>query len=359
MRRFPRFPSPASLPTLPCPSTAPPQPDVRADLVAALRRALGKLCRAQERRHAVRGSTDRAMYGVCRRRLRLRRHRRTPRPPVSPPCWIARPAGRGSPPALRYSTRGPSGPGPARPVRVPACADPSPSRRVRPPAPGIGRGGSDPRIVDWRPGSRCEPRSISSPAPAAASCRATASRCPLSVTAHADGVRNPLAQRLPRHLPAGRRRGSRAIRLRGCRAARGRGSARNVAAPNCPSGAMDVLLAPDQMILQIHESSGIAGARPHPGRRAQLRRHELRHPGHVRHVSLRPDLLNITFDPTRPEEPRARSTTTARARKRSTSSQRHPAAPAGRAISQGRGLPVWRTRVRTAGTGRRSTAWPT
>jgi predicted Zn-dependent protease len=30
-----------------------------------------------------------------------------------------------------------------------------------------------------------------------------------------------------------------------------------VAAPNCPSGTMDVLLLPDQMILQIHESIGI------------------------------------------------------------------------------------------------------
>ena len=30
-----------------------------------------------------------------------------------------------------------------------------------------------------------------------------------------------------------------------------------------------------------------AGARPHPRRRAQFRRHELRHAGHVRHVSLR------------------------------------------------------------------------
>ena len=27
-------------------------------------------------------------------------------------------------------------------------------------------------------------------------------------------------------------------------------------APNCPTGTMDVLLAPDQMILQIHESVG-------------------------------------------------------------------------------------------------------
>ena len=29
-----------------------------------------------------------------------------------------------------------------------------------------------------------------------------------------------------------------------------------VTAPNCPAGRMDVLLAPDQMILQIHESIG-------------------------------------------------------------------------------------------------------
>ena len=29
-----------------------------------------------------------------------------------------------------------------------------------------------------------------------------------------------------------------------------------LAAPNCPTGKMDVLLAPDQMVLQIHESIG-------------------------------------------------------------------------------------------------------
>jgi predicted Zn-dependent protease len=29
-----------------------------------------------------------------------------------------------------------------------------------------------------------------------------------------------------------------------------------LAAPDCPSGTMDLLLAPDQMMLQIHESIG-------------------------------------------------------------------------------------------------------
>ena len=61
-----------------------------------------------------------------------------------------------------------------------------------------------------------------------------------------------------------------------------------VAAPNCPSGTMDVLLMPDQMILQIHESIG------HPleldrilGDERNFAGHELRHARHVRHLPLR------------------------------------------------------------------------
>jgi len=76
-----------------------------------------------------------------------------------------------------------------------------------------------------------------------------------------------------------------------------------LAAPNCPSGTMDVLLAPDQMILQIHESIG------HPLELDRILGDERNFAGTsfvtpdmfgtYRYGS---DLLNVTFDPTRPEE---------------------------------------------------------
>lgn len=74
-------------------------------------------------------------------------------------------------------------------------------------------------------------------------------------------------------------------------------------APNCPTGTMDVLLAPDQMILQIHESIG------HPLELDRILGDERNYAGTS---FVTPDmfgtyrygseLLNITFDPTRPEE---------------------------------------------------------
>ncbi len=74
-------------------------------------------------------------------------------------------------------------------------------------------------------------------------------------------------------------------------------------APNCPSGAMDVLLAPDQMILQIHESIG------HPLELDRILGDERNFAGTS---FVTPDMfgayqygstgLNITFDPTQPEE---------------------------------------------------------
>jgi predicted Zn-dependent protease len=74
-------------------------------------------------------------------------------------------------------------------------------------------------------------------------------------------------------------------------------------APNCPSGTMDLLLAPDQMILQIHESIG------HPLELDRILGDERNYAGtsfvtpdmfgSYRYGS---DLLNITFDPSRPEE---------------------------------------------------------
>ena len=76
-----------------------------------------------------------------------------------------------------------------------------------------------------------------------------------------------------------------------------------LAAPNCPSGRMDVLLAPDQVVLQIHESIG------HPLELDRILGDERNFAGTsfvtpemfgtYRYGS---DLLDITFDPTPPEE---------------------------------------------------------
>ncbi len=72
-------------------------------------------------------------------------------------------------------------------------------------------------------------------------------------------------------------------------------------APNCPSGTMDVILAPDQMILQIHESIG------HPLELDRILGDERNYAGtsfvttdmfgSFRYGS---DKLNVTFDPTVP-----------------------------------------------------------
>ncbi len=70
-------------------------------------------------------------------------------------------------------------------------------------------------------------------------------------------------------------------------------------APNCPSGTMDVLLAPDQMILQIHESIG------HPLELDRILGDERNYAG-TSFVTLDmfgsyrygSELLNVVFDPT-------------------------------------------------------------
>ena len=74
-------------------------------------------------------------------------------------------------------------------------------------------------------------------------------------------------------------------------------------APDCPQGRMDLLLAPDQMVLQIHESIG------HPLEMDRILGDErnfagtsfvtLDMLGNYRYGS---DLLNVAFDPTRPEQ---------------------------------------------------------
>lgn len=76
-----------------------------------------------------------------------------------------------------------------------------------------------------------------------------------------------------------------------------------LSAPNCPTGRMDLLLMPDQMILQIHESIG------HPLELDRILGDERNYAGTsfvtpdmfdtYRYGS---DLLNITYDPTRPEQ---------------------------------------------------------
>jgi predicted Zn-dependent protease len=74
-------------------------------------------------------------------------------------------------------------------------------------------------------------------------------------------------------------------------------------APDCPSGVMDVLLAPDQMVLQIHESIG------HPLELDRILGDERNYAGtsfvtpdmfgSYRYGS---ELLNVVFDPTRPQQ---------------------------------------------------------
>jgi len=74
-----------------------------------------------------------------------------------------------------------------------------------------------------------------------------------------------------------------------------------LAADNCPSGTMDVLLAPDQMVLQIHESIG------HPLEMDRILGDERNYAG-TSFVTLEmlgsyrygSELLNVTYDPTHP-----------------------------------------------------------
>lgn len=74
-------------------------------------------------------------------------------------------------------------------------------------------------------------------------------------------------------------------------------------APDCPSGRMDLLLAPDQVILQVHESIG------HPLELDRILGDERNYAG-TSFVTLDmfgtyrygSELLNVVFDPTRPEQ---------------------------------------------------------
>ena len=127
---------------------------------------------------------------------------------------------------------------------------------------------------------------------------------------------------------------------------------------------MDVLLAPDQMILQIHESIG------HPLELDRILGDERNYAG-TSFVTLDmfgtyrygSELLNVTFDPTRPEELASYGFDDdgTAAETRAPHPRGHPRAPAGRRDLAGarRASPAWPTRAPTAGTARPSTAWRT
>lgn len=94
-----------------------------------------------------------------------------------------------------------------------------------------------------------------------------------------------------------------AFGLKGGGRAVAEGALELLAAPNCPSGTMDVLLMPDQMMLQIHESIG------HPLELDRILGDERNFAG-TSFVTLDmfgsyrygSELLNVTHDPTRVEE---------------------------------------------------------
>lgn len=76
-----------------------------------------------------------------------------------------------------------------------------------------------------------------------------------------------------------------------------------LSAPDCPTGTMNVLLLPDQMILQIHESIG------HPLELDRILGDERNYAGTsfvtldmIGSYEYGSPLLNVTFDPTRPEQ---------------------------------------------------------
>ncbi|MBT3199408.1 MAG: TldD/PmbA family protein [Phycisphaerales bacterium] len=74
-------------------------------------------------------------------------------------------------------------------------------------------------------------------------------------------------------------------------------------APNCPTGSMDLILAPDQMVLQIHESIG------HPLELDRILGDERNYAGTsfvttdmLGTYQYGSEKLNITYDPSRPEQ---------------------------------------------------------
>ncbi len=83
----------------------------------------------------------------------------------------------------------------------------------------------------------------------------------------------------------------------------GRQAVELLEAPHCPSGTMDLVLAPDQMILQIHESIG------HPLELDRILGDERNYAGAsfvtpemFGRYPYGSELLNVTFDPSHPEQ---------------------------------------------------------
>jgi len=190
----------------------------------------------------------------------------------------------------------------------PAYADAAPSRRewydllhAESAAAGF-----DPRIVDWEAGVevRTAVHRLVTSAGGDVVQRFRFMMPGLSVTAHDDGVTQTRSLNGYRGIC---QQGGMEVLARFGFAAAGRRVAEEalelIAAPNCPTGTMDLLLAPDQMILQIHESIG------HPLELDRILGDERNFAGtsfvtpdmfgSYRYGS---DLLDITFDPTRPEE---------------------------------------------------------
>jgi predicted Zn-dependent protease len=166
--------------------------------------------------------------------------------------------------------------------------------------------GCDPRIVDWEATveTRIAEHRLLTSAGGALVQRYRFVMPGISVTAHADGDTQTRTLNGYRGLA---QQGGESMLERFAFA----GSGRRVAdealqlllAPNCPSGTMDALLMPDQVILQIHESIG------HPLELDRILGDERNFAG-TSFVTLDmfgtyrygSELLNVTFDPTRPEE---------------------------------------------------------
>jgi predicted Zn-dependent protease len=127
----------------------------------------------------------------------------------------------------------------------------------------------------------------------------------MSATAHADGVTQTRthAGRYNGYCLQGGLEILDAFGMKGSGRAVAEGAIELLAAPNCPSGKMDVLLMPDQMMLQIHESVG------HPLELDRILGDERNFAG-TSFVTLDmfgsyrygSELLDVTYDPTRPEQ---------------------------------------------------------
>ena len=144
---------------------------------------------------------------------------------------------------------------------------------------------------------------------------------------------DPIAQRLSWHLPARRHRGPRPLRIRSRRTPHRRGSARasrRAELPERRDGRAARARPDDPADPRVDRAS--ARARPHSRRRAQLRGHELRDPGHVRHLPLR---LRPPQHHVRPDQARGARELRLRRRRHQgregpSHPRRHPAAAAGR-----------------------------